>query len=338
MPELGEQKLHPSAQLIALGRGDLGGQAPPLAQRPPRPGEQAIEMVQQALQRVRGLLLLQLALDLQVQPRILDQALANLRRRVAPGGIQRGDLAALELLLGDRLREAFTRLAVDARQRHQRPHRRLRRDLSAPDPLLDRRREILHQSQVARDPTGAPVETSRELLLAPTRAARQLRQQPPLLQGRVAGGVAQAALQDQRLGLAQVPQRRLDRVVVQALQRPKPLVAIDDHVALRGLAVAHDDDRLLLSVGLQRQQQPTLTLRAEHPQRLVASLQLVKLKLHGRLLRPPRWGSLSSPPSPPAARLSLQRVAPASYRVLTLDLRKPALILKEPMTYADIWS
>lgn len=81
--------------------------------------------------------MLQLLLDLQVQPRILDQALANLGRRVAPCGIQRGDLAALELVLGDPFTEPFTRLRVDARQRHQRLHRCLGSDLSAPDPFLD---------------------------------------------------------------------------------------------------------------------------------------------------------------------------------------------------------
>ena len=81
--------------------------------------------------------MIQLLLDLQEKPRILDQALANLRRRVAPGGIQLCDLAALQLMLGDPFPEPFTRLGVDARQRHQRLHRRLSGDLSAPDLLLD---------------------------------------------------------------------------------------------------------------------------------------------------------------------------------------------------------
>lgn len=243
--------------------------------------------MQQALQWVRWLLLLKLTLDLQVQPRILDQTLANRRRGVAPSGIERSDLAARELLLSDRLTQPLTRLGVDARDRHQRLHRRLRGDLTAADPLLDRSRQILHQSQVARHPAWAAVEASRQLFLAPTRAARQLGQQPSLLQRRVAGGVAQAALQDQRLGLAQIPQRRLDRVLLKSLQRPKSLVAVDDHIALRRLCIAHDDDRLLLSVDLEGDQQTPLTLRAEHPQPLVTPLQLVKLKLH-RLLGPPR--------------------------------------------------
>ncbi len=146
--------------------------------------------MEQALHRMRRLLLLQLLLDLQVQPRILDQTLANWRRRVTPGGIQRGDLAALELVLGDPFTEPFTRLGVDARQRHQRLHRRLRSDLSTPDPFLDRRRKTLHQSQASRDPGGAAVQTPGQLLLAPTGAARKLRQQPPLLERRIARGVA----------------------------------------------------------------------------------------------------------------------------------------------------
>ncbi|MCP4204526.1 MAG: hypothetical protein GY769_21665 [bacterium] len=87
LPELGKQQLQTSTQQIALGRGDLCGQAPPLAHAAARPGEQPIKVMQQALQRVRWLLLLELALDLQIQLWVLDQALANRRRRVAPGGI-----------------------------------------------------------------------------------------------------------------------------------------------------------------------------------------------------------------------------------------------------------
>ncbi len=102
--------------------------------------------MQQALQGVRRLLLLQLALDLQIQPRVLNQALTDRRRRVAPGGIQRGDLAARQLMLGDPFTEPFTRFRIDARQRHQGLHRRLGGDLSAPDAVLDRCRKILHQS------------------------------------------------------------------------------------------------------------------------------------------------------------------------------------------------
>ena len=138
--------------------------------------------MEQALQRVRRLLFVQLLLDLQVQHRILDQALANRRRRVAPSGIQRGDLATLQLVLGDALAEPFTRLGVDARQRYQGLHRRLRGDLSALDPFLDRCRKILHQSQTSRDPGGAAVQTPGQLLLTPASAAGKLRQQPPLLE------------------------------------------------------------------------------------------------------------------------------------------------------------
>ncbi len=53
LPELDEQHLQTPAQQIALGRGDLAGQAPPLAHAATRPGEQAIEVMQQALQRMR---------------------------------------------------------------------------------------------------------------------------------------------------------------------------------------------------------------------------------------------------------------------------------------------
>ncbi len=179
--------------------------------------------------------MLQLLLDLQVQPRILDQALANLRRRVAPGSVQLSDLTARERLLDDPFPEPFTRLAVDTRQRHQGFHRRLRGDLATPDPFLDRCRKILHQSQAPRNPGGAAVQTPGQLLLVPTGAARQLRQQPPLLERRIARAVVQAALQEQGFGFAQIPQRRLHRVLLQALECPKPFVAVDDHVLIRRL-------------------------------------------------------------------------------------------------------
>lgn len=106
-----------------------------------------------------------------------------------------------------------------------------------------------------------------------------------MLKRRIARDVAQATFQEQCLGFAQIPQRCLHRIAPQALQRAKPLVAVDDHVPIRCLAVANDDDRLLLAVGLKRDEQATLTLGVEHPQRLVPSLQLVKLKLHGNSCR-----------------------------------------------------
>ena len=53
LPELDEQLLQTPTQQIALGRGDLCGQAPPLAHAATGPGEQTIEVVQQTLQRVR---------------------------------------------------------------------------------------------------------------------------------------------------------------------------------------------------------------------------------------------------------------------------------------------
>ncbi len=337
MPELGEQLLQTSAQQIALGGGDLGAQAPPLPHAATRPGEQAIEVMQQALQRVRWGLLLKLALDLQIQLRILDQTLANRRRRVAPGGIQRGDLAAGELLLGDRLSEALTRLPVDARQRHQRLHGRLRGDLSTPDPLLDRCRQLAHQSQAPRDPAGTAVEALGQLLLAPTDAASQLRQQPPLLERRLARGVAQAALQDQRLGFAEIPQRRLHRVVSQTLQRSKPLVAVDDDKPIGGFATADDDDRLLLAVGLQRGPQSPLPLRALHPQRLVTPIQLVKLQVH-RSSAAAAVGPAGEPTVASAAPRSLHGSGAGGNLVLTQELGKNALSLESSTSYVHIWS
>ncbi len=93
-----------------MGLRDFGAEPTPLARAATRLDEQAIEVVQQAFERIRGLLLIQLTLNLQVQPRIFDQTLANRRRRIAPGGIERGDLATTKPLLGDHFTEPLTGL------------------------------------------------------------------------------------------------------------------------------------------------------------------------------------------------------------------------------------
>ncbi len=166
------------------------------------------------------------------------------------------------------------------------------RNLSATDPILDRGRQLLHHGKTPRDPSRAAVETSRQLFLAPTFAPAQLRQQPSLLQRRIACCVTQITLQHQGFGFAQIPQCRLHCVLLEPVEYPQPFVAVDDHIPIRRLNVAHNDDWLLLTIALQRAQKTALTPRVLRPQLLIAPFQLVKLKLHGTSCRRGR----NSPP------------------------------------------
>jgi hypothetical protein len=63
-------------------------------------------------------------------------------------------------------------------------------------------------------------------------------------------------------------------------QRRDPLMAVDDHVAVRLIfSRYHHDRRLLPTVG-QRRQQASLPRRVAHSQVLPTPVELVKLQLH----------------------------------------------------------
>jgi hypothetical protein len=79
----------------------------------------------------------------------------------------------------------------------------------------------------------------------------ELGEQPPLLERRGARAVGHLPLQDQRLGFLHLPHQRLDRVVPQPAQRRDPLMAVDDDIVPRALAVGDHHDGLLLAVLFQ---------------------------------------------------------------------------------------
>ena len=183
-------------------------------------------------------------------------------------------------MAGDRPRHLLTGAAVDPGQRDERLHRCLSWDLALADRFLDRQGELPHQPQATTDPTGAALEAAGQLLLTPAEAMLKLGEQPPLLQGAGCRRLAHLPLQDQRLGLRHLPDHGVDRVVPQPTEDLDTQMAVDDDVAIRLLGVRHHHDGLLLTVLLQRHQQPTLALAATSAQLAVAHLQLVKLQLH----------------------------------------------------------
>lgn len=133
---------------------------------------------------------------------------------------------------GDRRGQALTILAVTAPQRQQVAHRRVRRDRALADLLLDRCRQIAHQSQMPRHPARAPGETPGQFLQIHPLLAKH-RQEPALLELARRLRAALAGVQQQRLALRKVPLRRLDGVAAQPLQAAQTLEPVDDQVATR---------------------------------------------------------------------------------------------------------
>jgi hypothetical protein len=162
---------------------------------------------------------------------------------------------------------------VLARHRHQKLHGYLRQDPALTHLLLDRFRQNLHQRQPPRYPAHAAVEPAGQLIQSVAEALLQLGQQPAHFQRGLVFGHAQRAIQQHCRRLAHRPYNRFHRVPAQLLQRRYPLIAVDDHVAVR-LALGHDhyNGRLLPTVG-QRRQQPPLPRRMPHPQVLPAPIE-----------------------------------------------------------------
>lgn len=244
-------------QLAQLGDAQLA--FPHTVVQASSPLGDAVELGQQLDRRWQRRRLEALLASLQVQPRILLQALANLRRAAQPGVAQLGHFAAGQLGGGNRRSQPSTILTALARDRHQVAHRRMGRDLPLAHLLLDRRGELTHQSQMPRHPAQALVEASRKLLLAHPLLV-QGRKQPALLELREGFGVALTAVQEQRLMLGKIPRRRRHRIGAQPLQTAQTLESVDDQVTL-GLAQRDDDNRHLLAMLGQRRQQAALTLR-----------------------------------------------------------------------------
>lgn len=199
--------------LVRLGV-ELGDERRGLAAEVAHPDEQTLEAALGggSLARRR---LGPLAAQAEVESRVADQALSPVGAGFAPGGVEGLDLGALELLAGGVSGQLHAGFAVGPGQRYQGLDRRLSGDLALADQLLDGVGQLARQTQPARHPARAAVETSGQLLGAPGEAVLELGQEPALLQGRRHRRAGQVALQDQRLGLVELPDHGHDRVLAQ---------------------------------------------------------------------------------------------------------------------------
>ena len=157
-------------------------------------------------------------------------------------------------------------------------HRRVGRDLSLAHVLLNRLWQGLHQRQATRHPTRALRQTRRQLFLIQALLTQRL-EQPALLEHTEPLGAALAAVQQESIALVEVPDSGGHGVAPQALEAAQALETVDDQVT-PGLK-RHDDDGHLLALVRQRSQQASLALGSNPTQTLVASVELVKLQIHG---------------------------------------------------------
>ncbi len=215
---------------------------------------------------------------------LVEKALADQGRAVAPGGIQLPGLPRIAVMLGEGGGHPLAVLQADAGHRHQKLHGHVGGDSALAHMLLDGLRQKIDQRQPSRHPTEAAIKAARQLLPSIVVALLQLRQQPALLQRGLVFGEAQRAVQHQSLGLAHRPDHRFHGVPAQLLERRQALVAIDDQVAVRLAFGRHHHDGRLLSRFSQRGQQPPLPSRRADPQMLPAPIELMKLQLHRQLL------------------------------------------------------
>jgi len=123
-----------------------------------------------------------LPLRLEKQLRLIQEALANRGRSVAPGRIQLAGLARIAVLLSEDGGHPLAVLQAVTRHRHQELHGYRRRNFAFAHLLLEGLRQKFHQRQPPRYPAPATVEPARQLLHAVAEALRQLGQQPAQFQ------------------------------------------------------------------------------------------------------------------------------------------------------------
>ena len=144
--------------------------------------------------------------------------------------------------------QALAVVGVHPRHRHQILHRHLRGDLAVAYVLLDRFRQQIDQRQAARHPTGATVESPRQLVERVVEALFHLREQPALLQRAFLRTEAHRPREKQRVGFAHRPDDGVDRVAAELFQRGDAFMAVDDQKAV----VDWDDNDRRLLAGLSQ--------------------------------------------------------------------------------------
>ena len=197
--------------------------------------------------------------------------------RIAPGRIQFTGLTAAEAVLRKRLSHALAVVRIGARHRSQILHRDMSGDLAGAHALLHGFGKLFHQSQSARHPAHAAIETSRQIFQAVAETLLQLLQQPTLLQRRFLFGKAHRTIQHQSVGFRHVPDDGFHHVPTQLVQSRHALVAVDDQISL---GYRDNHDRRLLSRCRQRRQQSPLPFWIARSQMLIPAVELMKLQLH----------------------------------------------------------
>ena len=248
----------------------IGGLAP-LPQGSPCDRSGKVQIPQQLLGRPKRnrFHFFELAPGAEKKLRVFEHSLSDGRKSRAPGRVELAHLLSGELVPGNRFSEALAVFALGARHGHEILHRRMRSYLAATNSLLDGIGQLTNERQTARDPGHAPVEPSSKIVQAKPQAAVELGQQPSLFECGLSFRRAQGSVQHKRLGFVHVPDCSSHRVLSQAPQRPNPLVAVDNQVAL-GLFLQHNDyDWNLLTLLGERSQQSPLALRAADPKPLI---------------------------------------------------------------------
>jgi len=163
----------------------------------------------------------------------------------------------------------------------------MRRDLAGANALLHGFGKLFHQSQSARDPAHAAIESPRQFLQAIAETSSQFLKQPSFFQRGFRFGKTHRSLQHQRIRFIHVPNDGFHRVAAQLFQSGYALVAIDDLIAIWFVRYGNNHDRRLLSRCRQRRQQPPLPLGIPNAQMLITSVELMELQLHSAFpLRP----------------------------------------------------
>jgi len=222
--------------------------------------------------------------DFQKQLRLVQNPLPDRRRTVPPGGVQLSGFACRTLTPGEDHRHPPAVLAADLGHRRQELHRQMGCDLTGAHALLDLFRQQFEQGQTARHPTRAAIEAASQIFHTVPEAPLQFLQQPAFLQRCPAPGHAHGMFQEYGLGLVGRPDHGFDGVAAQLLQRLDALIAVDHQVAIQLVGHRHHHDGNLLTVGSQRSQQALVPSGTSPPPVLPASIELVKLQLHGPLV------------------------------------------------------
>lgn len=250
----------PLSELLLLGREQLAHRAGrhAVSGAPGDSSERAEVAGEQFAGPEREWLVLGLV-SLQVRSRPFEQQPPGLVGAAGEGDAQRLDLPGARAKRRDRGGQLDGAIAVGARQGQQVLHGGVGYELAGAHQLLDGVGQRANQPEPAAHPAAASVEALSQLLDAELEPLPQLVQQPPLLEGAVALGVAHEPSEKQGLVLGQLPADGAHQVLAKPLQGTNAFVAVDEHVST--VLGGHHHDGKLLAVPRQRGEHPLVTRR-----------------------------------------------------------------------------